>query len=294
MKSVNESREFSLNDHSFFLKKDSLNENIENDGQTLIQIEKLLKYFRLSKVKTSLAEIDKEFYHLDMISKFIFHEDGEIIQDAPDYFVQEYSILKRSVLLFGFQIRAGKYKVINFLNEFPGTLDLFKTKVNSNEIQCSRFLALKEEHMHFLNQNVQEVEKDLKDKYVAELYSDFQNFALRCIKVFDTGGDGRFLSLAFKVIRIKRNSEFSNEDLQIKLINLLQIKKRIRKLKESEYKILLNLKQKASNQSVFCSCLLLLDSLREFDLEFAKLSEETKHLFKTWPIYSLFKAQIFQ
>lgn len=294
MKSVNECGEFSLNDHRFFVKKDSLNENIENDFQTLTQIEKLIKYFRLSKVKTSLKEIDKEFNHLDMISKFIFHEDGGMIKDAPDYFVQEYSILKRSVLLFGYQIGAGKYKVINFLNEFPGTLDLFKTKVKSTEIRCSRFLALKEEHMQFFSQNVQEVEKDLKNKYVTELYSDYQNFALRCIKVYDSSGDGRFLSLAFKMIRFKRNSEFSNEDLQIKLINLLQIKKRIRKLKESEYKIILNLKQNASNQSVFCSCLLLLDSLREFDLEFAKLSEETKHLFKTWPIYELYKEQIFK
>lgn len=287
LKSIRENKELSLNDQPFQVNASRPNKTIARDIQTLEEIKKILEHFRLEKVKTSLTAIDLEYEKIELLSKFIFNENGEAIESAPDYFIQEYSFLNQNILIFAYRIKNGNYKISNFFNEFPASLDLFKIKTETEEVPCSRFLALNENLVKYISQDFEEVTKDLKYRFISNIYTHYQHFSLRCIRVYDKIKDLQFLALAFKVIRFKRNSEFSNEERFIKLINLCQIKKRIRKLKLSEYRLIQLLKKNSQNNSLICCCLILLESFQEFELEFAKLTGEDQEFFKSWPIYTL-------
>ncbi|PKA12101.1 hypothetical protein CH372_10705 [Leptospira meyeri] len=287
LKSVRENGELSINNQTFPVNASRPNETIDSDIQILKEIKKILEYFRLEKVKTSLTEIDTEYEKIEILNKYIFNDNGDVIESAPDYFIQEYSFLGQKVIIFAYRIHNGNYKITNFFNELPETLDLFRIRIETDEIPCSRFLALNDNLVQFISQDFEQVISDLKRKFISNIYTHYQHFALRCIAVFDTIKDAKFLSLAFKVMRFKKNSNFYDEERHIKLINLCQIKKRIRKLKQSEYLLIQHIKQNNQNNLLICCCLLLLESFREFDLEFSKLSDSDKESFKKWPIYSL-------
>lgn len=287
LKSIRENGELSLNEQKFQVNTSRPNKTIISDIQTLEEIEKILEYFRLEKVKTSLNAIDHEYEKIEILNKFLFSENGEPIESAPNYFIQEYTFLSQSVLIFAYRIKNGNYKISNFFNEFPASLDLFKIKTDTEEVPCSRFLALNENLVKYISQDFEEVTKDLKYRFISNIYTHYQHFSLRCMRVYDKIKDIRFLSLAFKVIRFKRNFEFSNEERFIKLINLFQIKKRIRKLKQSEYRVIQHLKKNSQNKSLICCCLILLESFQEFELEFTKLTGKDQEFFKSWPIYTL-------
>lgn len=287
LKSIRENEELSINYQTFPVNASRPNETIDSDIQILQEIKKILDYFRLGKVRTSLTTIDNDYEKIEILNKYIFNDNGDVIESAPDYFIQEYSFLGQKVIIFAYRIHNGNYKISNFFNEFPESLDLFKIKTETEEVPCSRYLALNDNLLKYISQDFYEVGKDLKDKYVSKLYNQYQHFALRCILIYDKIQDPCFLALAFKILRVKVNSEFSEEEKAIKLVNLFQIKKRLRKLKHSEYILIQHIKQNNQNSLLICCCLLLLESFREFDLEFSKLSGNDKESFKKWPIYSL-------
>ncbi|EMY67949.1 hypothetical protein [Leptospira vanthielii] len=287
LKSVRENGELSINNQTFPVNASRPNETIDSDIQILKEIKKIIDYFRLGKVRTSLTAIDNDYEKIEILNKYIFNDNGDAIKSAPDYFIQKYSFLGQKVIIFAHRIHNRNYKITNFFNELPETLDLFRIRIETEEFPCSRFLALNDNLVQYISQDFEQVTSDLKSKFISKIYTHYQNFALRCILVYDKVKDPRFLVLAFKILRFKKKSDFLEEERVIKLINLFQIIKRVRKLKHSEYSLIQKLKQNNQNTSLICCCLILLESFREFDLEFSKLSDSDKDFFMKWPIYTL-------
>ncbi|MCW7458752.1 hypothetical protein ND856_05095 [Leptospira bandrabouensis] len=279
--------EFYINDFKFTLNVETERNFIEEEYNSIQIIKNVVQHFQIRNIQSSISQLGSQFTTIEKLYELIFNKDGSYLPDAPEYFLQEFQILGSEILLFGYKIKEDKHKIINLFSKFPDELDLFKYKIETVEIRCSRFLNLAENHVHLFENHFDLVKRDLVEKYSFIMHSGYVELILKLISQFDKTKNKEFLTLAFSILRLAKKKDLFDEERIIKVVNLLQIKRRKRKLTHFEIELLLSLKTKSTNQSLICGILILLESIPEFELNYAKLNPEEQMTFKAWPIYTL-------
>ncbi|MDQ0896219.1 MULTISPECIES: DUF4365 domain-containing protein [unclassified Paenibacillus] len=129
------------------------------------------------------------------------------------------------------------------------------------------------------------------DPYETEAASNWTNqFCLRCINAFDLSGNTDLLEVADHLYQRARSS---NPPDPVKIINRLQIKKRIHgSLREEDNEILIQLKLDGTKQDnlelVFCTNVLLANKM-EANSAYRQFEKEKKEFYEDLPIFKLLK-----
>lgn len=127
----------------------------------------------------------------------------------------------------------------------------------------------------------------------SEEYDSYINmYILELIAAYDIGKNPQLLELATQLLNFLIDKTEKEECLAIYKINLLQVKKRYKKLSSKDKKDLLQLKNKFTDdlELVLC-CNILLESFEEANIIFHDLSKEKQQFFIEYPIYNLWKHQ---
>lgn len=127
----------------------------------------------------------------------------------------------------------------------------------------------------------------------SEEYDSYINmYALELIAAYDIGKNPQLLELATQLLNFLIDKSEKEDSLAIYKINLLQVKKRYKKLSSKDKKDLLQLKNKFTDdlELVLC-CNILLESFEEANIIFHDLSRKQQQFFIEYPIYNLWKHQ---
>lgn len=127
----------------------------------------------------------------------------------------------------------------------------------------------------------------------SEKYDIYINmYVLELIAAYDIGKNQQLLELATQLLNFIIDKTEKEECLAIYTINLLQVKKRYKKLSSKDKKDLLQLKNKFTDdlELILC-CNILLESFEEANIIFHDLSKEKQQFFIEYPIYNLWKHQ---
>lgn len=127
----------------------------------------------------------------------------------------------------------------------------------------------------------------------SEEYDSYINmYILELIAAYDIGKNPQLLELATQLLNFIIDKTEKEDSLAIYKINLLQVKKRYKKLSSKDKKDLLQLKNKFTDdlELVLC-CNILLESFEEANIIFHDLSRKQQQFFIEYPIYNLWKHQ---
>ncbi|MDX1959998.1 MAG: hypothetical protein SFU98_15635 [Leptospiraceae bacterium] len=272
----------------------------DNDNFNIIQeelnfcedINQFFTLFRFDTNQITLKEINNDYKRINELIRFFIKKEKVPIKDNSQFTFKHYKVCKKILIVFFKSVDNQFYEAVNFLQDDP---IWESTKIVISEgvsISGSRFLALNNiELVQFMDGYFEEVQEDLIRRFDKELSDVYRNFMLSCIHCFDSTNKIEFLTLA-KAINDKVNEETLDEQLKtICTINQLQIIKRQRELTKEEKDILFDLKIENQEMKAVCCAKILLNSFDEFDIVFNRLEDDDKEMFKSWPIWNLYRPE---
>lgn len=144
--------------------------------------------------------------------------------------------------------------------------------------------------MTFDNFRIESYEESIKMCPLSEYALDQSTIIyLEMLKCYDLTGEKQYLNCCENTIKFLRDSYPDNQTV---IINYYQTLKRIRPLLKEEKQYLLDLRQKTTDYCSLACISIILDNQSDYEFYYDNLDEETKILFKKWPIYNLVNKNI--
>jgi len=252
----------------------------------------LLDRYRIDKKNITISMMSKHEEKINILSKNRF----EFTHPKEKTLFEIYNFFEKKLLLVFNQIKDKHYSCTDYMLINSG-----KFAINTPEkaIECSKHIALLvisktsiSEYIEIFVGYEQKIINELKEKYCTELFNQYINFALECIKGYDRCKILPILKIVEELFCFLQEIEIDIDSRNIILINYNQVWYRQRKLTIDEQRELYELKKTTSNLLEICCCNILLDNLVEFEDSFEQLSAEDQEKFKGWPIWSLYTPSV--
>jgi len=285
------------------------NKTIEVEGKDFsivyIQIDYIRKLQKICKVLNIQEDIFIDFRDKESVKNIYLLEQGIInkklidFQCPHDTFVSMLKIFNKNIAIFAKKKDdANSYEV----------MDLFEELMNENtviyfEIESSKeVLNIKPKFMIFQQSKFVGFENSiLTSANIINKYNDLlstlkqfeknstnedilNSFELELIKAYDKQKDLRILNFAKKINEFLINIQGKNN---VNVINYYQIEYRKRNLTQEEMQELVLFKNSTNENMIKAGICILLNYKLEYEMLYNNFNDETKHFFKTLPIYNL-------
>lgn len=176
-----------------------------------------------------------------------------------------------------------------FQNMFEIEKGAIKPEENDIWLSPYMFFLKKDKLLKVDNIDFTKVYQSIIGLRESEEYDTYINgYALELITVYDINKNQQFLKLATKLLEFIIEKAQKKKKLAIYKINLLQVKKRCKKLSSIDKKYLIRLKNEYKDdfEMILC-CNILLESHEEADIAFHNLSKKEQQTFTEYPIFNI-------
>ena len=263
--------------------------NLENVLKALKNLKKLFQKFNI-KFDKKLEQLDEKSIQnlniLRQINEGILHKEVEEMQ--------VYSIKIDDIcIVFFITVDSNKKSHLhNYFGDIDDKMIVHCVDKDNNSIRISPYINLTEKELTtFSNVNLEVMKKSF-DKYEPQnegMGEKYNFFMLELIKTYDKTGDLKWLEFAEHING--KNENFVEQPIY--KINELQMIKRRRELTSQEIEELYKIREtQLENLMVQCAIAILLDNKSDFKRYFNRLDDESKEIFKQFPIYNFVKKSL--
>ena len=279
-------KEFTINNKLITLVDSEYEQDIIKFEKELIALNKMRNILEKFNIifDNDLEQLDRK--SIDNLCLLIQLNDGVLHKDVKEMQVYVIEIADISIVFF---ITVDSKKKVH-LNNYFGDLEdkmIVHCVYKDNSIRISPYINLTEKELTTCsNVNVDIMRKSF-DKYEPKnegMCEKYILFMLELIKVYDKTGDLKWLEFA-KYINDK-NKKFSQQPIY--KMNEIQMIKRRRKLALKEKEELYEIREtQRENVMIQCAIAILLDNQSDYERYFNMLDDESKEIFKQFPIYNI-------
>lgn len=279
-------KEFTINNKLITLVDSEYEQDIIKFEKELIALNKMRNILEKFNIifDNDLEQLDRK--SIDNLCLLIQLNDGVLHKDVKEMQVYVIEIADISIAFF---ITVDSKKKVH-LNNYFGDLEdkmIVHCVYKDNSIRISPYINLTEKELTTCsNVNVDIMRKSF-DKYEPKnegMCEKYILFMLELIKVYDKTGDLKWLEFA-KYINDK-NKKFSQQPIY--KMNEIQMIKRRRKLALKEKEELYEIREtQRENVMIQCAIAILLDNQSDYERYFNMLDDESKEIFKQFPIYNI-------
>lgn len=260
--------------------------------ERILQIDNIHKAFLdlgIDQNNLSFKEIDDESFETlaEFANSLVNEENITLKKKIKQTSIIKLKVAKLILVILIVPKDTNEYKVVNI---FDGEINV-SLEINNKIIKMSPYLVIEQSYMNCDNFNFERAKTDITSYEASSEYIGIVNlYILKLINHFDNIKEQRYIDLASYLINwLCENSR--SEDVNL-IINKYQITKRLRSLNTFEIAKLIDIKNSNKDIQVQCSINILLDNIKEANLNFKDMSSKEKEAFKDYPIYTLLKDEV--
>jgi len=256
---------------------------------SLIDTDCLLDKYTIDKNNLKMSDIEK---HNQLIT-ILTQEKAVLKSHEKDRCLKVRTFFNRKILLVFDRINGQNYSC----SDFMFLEDAFGIEKCGAKYKINRCISLITTLPHgelakfieILEGYEDIIISDVKEKYTTDLFDEYNNLALECIRGYDILGKSSILQIAKELFSFMQDTETEPQRTAIITINNYQVLYRINSLSHDDHKHIHEQKKASSNILEICCLNILLDNFIEFEDGFKDLSEEDQEKFKVWPIWKLYE-----
>lgn len=251
----------------------------------LLSLQELLQNLNISEEKVNIQDIDTQsLKNIFILNKALIKKEIIIIKEnIPP--ICKFKVANLNILVLSHKISECKYRFADFFQLEEN--ENFVIKFNNEETKINKFFLLEQlDFEEISNINYDNILLSIKNIECNSIYIEEVNaLCLNMLLAYDNRKINQILDICIELFKCLLEK---SKDKYIK-INYLQCIKRKRSFNEKEKKLLNSISCNDKDILIRLSLLLLNENIEQAKIIYAKLNNNKKEIFSSFPIYNLMK-----